>query len=218
LVLSSVYNFYKLKKCTIFLSKAGRSPPPSTGWGEWGAAVVLIWKKEQWFSLPYIKLSGNGLTKCYCDVLQGQCYVLNYSGIHDIKNSTTLTEDLTDIILPRGAILFSADAKCMYTNIDTSTAVNTLCLFILANASHLPHNFPTALFLETLSTVMENNIFKFAGSHWLQLSGTTMGTPAACACATISYGQHENSKILPVYKSQLNAILTTYLVSGYHLR
>jgi hypothetical protein len=106
----------------------------------------------------------------------------------------------------------------MYTNIDTSTAVNTLCLFILANASHLPHNFPTALFLETLSTVMENNIFKFAGSHWLQLSGTAMGTPAACACATLSYGQHENSKIFPVYKSQLNAILMTYLVSGYHLR
>ena len=30
-----------------------------------------------------------------------------------------------------------------------------------------------------------------------------MGTPAACSYATISYGHHENSIILPTYGSQL---------------
>jgi hypothetical protein len=50
---------------------------------------------------------------------------------------------------------------------------------------------------------MENNIFSFGETYWLQLSGTAMGTPAACAYATISYGHHENTSILPSFKSQL---------------
>jgi hypothetical protein len=50
---------------------------------------------------------------------------------------------------------------------------------------------------------MENNIFKFANSFWLQLSGTAMGTPAACTYATISYGQRKNSNTLPKFQLQL---------------
>jgi hypothetical protein len=105
--------------------------------------------------------------------------------------------------LSEGAQLFSASAKSMYTNIDTWTGVTGLCEFISANAHCLPQNFPTDLFLEVLSTVMDNNIFDFTDSHWQQLSGTAMGTPAACSYATISYGHHENSIILPTYGSQL---------------
>jgi len=50
---------------------------------------------------------------------------------------------------------------------------------------------------------MENNIFTFGNTTWLQLSGTAMGTPVACAYATLSYGQHENSYILPNFGAQL---------------
>lgn len=50
---------------------------------------------------------------------------------------------------------------------------------------------------------MKNNIFSFRNSYQLQLSGTAMGTPAACAYATLTYGQHEYSVILSKYETNL---------------
>ena len=50
---------------------------------------------------------------------------------------------------------------------------------------------------------MDNNVFCFGNTYWLQLSGAAMGMPAACAYATISYGQHENAVILPTFSSNL---------------
>jgi hypothetical protein len=60
----------------------------------------------------------------------------------------------------------------MYTNIETPTGVSAIQDFIETNKEKLPSDFPTNLFLEILNTVMENNIFTFAGTQWLQLSGT----------------------------------------------
>lgn len=91
----------------------------------------------------------------------------------------------------------------MYTNIDTKTGVLALQDFITSNADHFPTSFPTELFLQILTTVMDNNIFTFVGTYWQQLSRTAMGAPAACAYATITFGNHENTKILPYFKSQL---------------
>jgi hypothetical protein len=50
---------------------------------------------------------------------------------------------------------------------------------------------------------MSNNIFSFGNTTWLQLSGTAMGTPAACSYATITYGQYENTMILTEFDAQL---------------
>jgi hypothetical protein len=120
-----------------------------------------------------------------------------------IRNSFEVINDLKHLTLPKEAKLFSADAKSMYTNIDTPTGLASIRALIIENIETLPENFPTELFLEVLKIVMENNIFCFADSHWLQLSGTAMGTPAACAYATISYGYHENSQILPQFTPNL---------------
>jgi hypothetical protein len=47
-----------------------------------------------------------------------------------------------------------------------------------------------------LRIIMNNNIFSFADSYWLQLSRTAMGMPIACSYATIFFGHHENTEIL----------------------
>jgi len=120
-----------------------------------------------------------------------------------IKNSYKVIEDLTDMIIPEKAKLFSADATSMYTNIDTDTGINAIKNFLSDNSESLPLNFPTNLFLQVLKTVMENNIFCFGDSYWLQLSGTAMGTPVACAYAMVSFGQHENAVILPRFSANL---------------
>ena len=86
-----------------------------------------------------------------------------------IKNSYKVIEDLTDMIIPEKAKLFSADATSMYTNIDTDTGINAIKNFLSDNSESLPLNFPTNLFLQVLKTVMENNIFCFGDSYWLQL-------------------------------------------------
>jgi hypothetical protein len=91
----------------------------------------------------------------------------------------------------------------MYTNIDSSTGITANRAFITTNINQLPQDYPTDLFLQILKIVMENNVFEFSGSYWLQLIGTAMGTPAACAYATISYGQHENDIIIPSFAPQL---------------
>jgi len=50
---------------------------------------------------------------------------------------------------------------------------------------------------------MEHNIFSFADTFWLQLSGTAMGTPVACTYAMISFRQYENTEILPEFQPNL---------------
>jgi hypothetical protein len=96
-----------------------------------------------------------------------------------IKNSTELLKELKPIILPPGAKLFTADASSMYTNIDTPTGLQVLTNLFEQNINSIPNDFPKTFFLRTLEIVMNNNIFTFSNTFWLQLKGTAMGTPAA---------------------------------------
>jgi hypothetical protein len=120
-----------------------------------------------------------------------------------VKNSFEVINDLKDLKIPKDALLFSADATSMYTNIDTKTGVTSIQNLIQTHKDKLPPNFPINLILETLTIVMENNVFSFADTFWLQLSGTAMGTPTACAYAMLSYGHHENTEILEEFQPNL---------------
>jgi hypothetical protein len=105
--------------------------------------------------------------------------------------------------MPKNALLFSADAKSMYTNIDTNLGISTIRDFLESNSDRIPRNFPINMFLNILETVMKNNIFSFASTFWQQLSGTAMGTPIACNYATITYGHFENTVVIPRFKNNL---------------
>jgi hypothetical protein len=120
-----------------------------------------------------------------------------------IKNSTTVINELKNIQIPENALLFSADAKSMYTNIDTNLGISTIRDFLESNSDRIPRNFPINMFLNILETVMKNNIFSFASTFWQQLSGTAMGTPVACNYATITYGHFENTVVIPRFKNNL---------------
>ncbi len=120
-----------------------------------------------------------------------------------IKNSTTVINDLKHIQIPENALLFSADAKSMYTNIETDLGILTISEFLDSQSDKLPANFPSNMFLSILEVVMKNNIFSFANTFWQQLSGTAMGTPVACNYATVTYGHFANTVILPHFKNNL---------------
>jgi len=119
------------------------------------------------------------------------------------KNSTDIIHDLKGLTLPENAKLFSADATSMYTNIDTTLGLDTMKEFLSANSTNISPTFPTHLFLQIMEVVMRNNIFAFQDTYWLQTSGTAMGTPVACAYATVTYGHYENSTILTNFKTNL---------------
>jgi hypothetical protein len=120
-----------------------------------------------------------------------------------IKDSYSVLQDLKELHLPKEALLFSADATAMYTNIDTKLGVNAIKAFLLDHINDLPPNFPVNLILQVLTIIMDNNIFSFSDSYWLQLSGTAMGTPVACTYAMMSFGHFENKEILPKFHNNL---------------
>jgi hypothetical protein len=52
-----------------------------------------------------------------------------------IQNSSKVVDDLKLLHIPEGTLLFSADAKSIYTNIDTNTGVSAFQEFITLNAT-----------------------------------------------------------------------------------
>jgi hypothetical protein len=121
-----------------------------------------------------------------------------------IRDSFDLKEQLTELDkLPRNAKLFTADATSMYTNIDTTHAIEKIGEWLEQYKHELPKNFPTEKILEGLNIVMNNNIFKFGDEFFKQIAGTAMGTSAACMYAILYFAYHERRTLLTKYKDNL---------------
>lgn len=98
--------------------------------------------------------------------------------------------------LPPTAFLFTADAQSMYTNINTDHALEVIGKWLddLESSGQLEDkgiSIPITALKEALTLVMKNNIFEFGDMYFQQLTGTAMGTSAACMWATIYFAIHE---------------------------
>ena len=80
--------------------------------------------------------------------------------------------------LPPGALLFTADAVSMYTNIHTDHDIAVIGEWLdsLELSQTLPANFPIGAVKNAMILVMRNNIFEWGDMYFLQLLGTAMGT------------------------------------------
>ncbi len=105
--------------------------------------------------------------------------------------------------LPPTAVILTADAVSMYTNINTTHALATLHKWLTLHKEDLPQDYPTQMVLEATKLVMTNNVFQFDDTYWLQLTGTAMGSNLAVAYATIYYAYHEETTILPALQQCL---------------
>jgi len=85
-----------------------------------------------------IKIPSATSAKGYAGMKTLLPYVQSY-----IKNSTEVIRDLKTLHIPKGALLFSADATSMYTNIDTNLGIASIREFISTHQNELPTNFPT---------------------------------------------------------------------------
>ena len=123
-----------------------------------------------------------------------------------IKNSTTFRRNTTQNNMKRGMAIWTADAKALYTNILTKTAIGIInqCLFF--NSSKFPV-FLVRTICKGLKFIMENNVFSFGDTLWQQVNGAAMGKPPNLSYSTIFFGIHELSMIPEMKKTWIPTIL-----------
>ena len=85
----------------------------------------------------------------------------------------------------------------MYTNINTEHGIQIFHEWLMDSKDDLPSDFPMSLFLKVLEIVMCKNIFQFDDLLFHQEEGTAMGTSTAVLYATIYYGRHEKTTLIP---------------------
>jgi hypothetical protein len=156
--------------------------------------LLLKVHKTPWSTRPIVSCSGSLLYSLGVWI-DRQLQVIVKQLPSYLKNSKALKDDLIPLHLPPGALLFTADAVSMYTNIDTRIALRSIGQYLHQHSSSF-RNVPLPALMEALELVMKNNIFSFGDTYWLQLSGTAMGTPPAPCYATLVYAIHEHV-ILP---------------------
>ena len=141
-----------------------------------------------------------------------------------IKDSDDFRKQVHELgPLPPNARIITADAKSMYTNIDTDHALEILRSFLeeLEAEGKLPLDFDIDMILEAAALVMRWNIFEFGDCYFKQLIGTAMGTAAAVLWAIIYYYWHEKhvliakwSKKMPLLKRFVDDIFAIIKVGG----
>ena len=108
-----------------------------------------------------------------------------------VTSSITIAQDPQNTVFTPGTQLLTMDATAMYTNIHLGHALPALQDFlcnstcgkeIVSKAQLCP-----VMLLHALEIVMNNSMFAFGDTFWLQTAGTAMDTPPAPTWATIYF-------------------------------
>jgi hypothetical protein len=134
-----------------------------------------------------------------------------------IDSSFTLIKQMKALQdLPANAVLITADARAMYTNIKTDRALHDIARYLRRNDARFPLVDRHAL-MAALKLVMKNNLFKFGDTFWKQEDGTAMGAPCAPPWATLAFAGHEDAVVdafkfvIPFYRRFLDDIFMVWL-------
>jgi hypothetical protein len=176
--------------------------------------------KSPWKPRPIVSYAGSflyGLGKWLDKKLQPICRKLptycssSFDLIADLK---TYESDFN----PETDRLFTADANSMYTNIDTTHAINQLRMFFKTSDYCTTIQREADCIIDALELLMKYNIIKFDDTYWLQLQGTAMGAPPAPAYATIYYAIHELTflALYPIrfYKRYIDDLIGVWRISS----
>ena len=162
-----------------------------------------VHKKPKWKTRPIVSCVNSRLGDLAKWVDTQLQKVIHLCPSH-LKDSRTYLQQLQTLdTLPDTAIIFSADAVSMYTNINTTHALHTLQQWHALHRAALPEDYPTQMVLDATRLVMNNNVFQFDDTFWLQLTGTAMGSNLAVMYATIYYSYHEETTVLPTLQHSL---------------
>ena len=106
----------------------------------------------------------------------------------------------------------------MYTNINTVVVLELLTIY-LQKYGFFP--VPHSLNMEALELVINNNVFIFGDTFWIQLLRTEMGTPPALDWATLFFAIKKEKLLslflqLAFYKQYIDDILATWVTLDLH--
>ena len=112
-------------------------------------------------------------------------------------SSAQVVKELCNLNLSEQSSLFTMDAVSMYTNIHAGHALPVILEFLreheLGKAIVLDKDINLGRLEFVIDLVMNNNVFQFGDTFWLQLAGTAMGTPPAPDYATLYFAIFELS-------------------------
>ena len=132
-----------------------------------------------------------------------------------MQDSRHVMKKLEKIQLPQNAKLFTSDAVSMYTNIETEHGLDIMNRWLIKleeEGKIAACEFPRDLIINLLKLVMENSMFQFGDTYFLQLSGTAMGTSVACVYAYLYSGWKETQDILPEYNPKTELLFHGRLI------
>ena len=106
-----------------------------------------------------------------------------------MENSIEVVNQLSELCVPKDALLVALDIESLYTNISHRLAIEAF--------SRRFRGHPRFVFLlDLLKFVLTNNVFKFDGRFFSQTCGIAMGTPLAPALATVVIADLEEAYLL----------------------
>lgn len=184
----------------VFLIRSKRENPDQFARFRMTAKV----HKTPWKTRPIVCCAGtwmNAWSKWLDHWLQKlKCHVPTF-----VKDSQQVLDEISDIKLPRGALLMTCDAVSMYNNIDTPHAIEVIGWWLdeLHEHEQLPDGFPLDAIKDAMRIIMTHNIFGWGDMYFLQLVGTAMGTSAAVMWATLYYGYHEVHTLIPRHGNKM---------------
>lgn len=117
-----------------------------------------------------------------------------------ISGSETVRQKLQGLRWQKNTVVFTADARSMYTMINIDHALEVIAKYL---RRYHPEVTMINGIIEALGIVMRQNYFQFGSSFFHQLDGTAMGTPVACVFATLYFAWHERTFLLPKWRQFL---------------
>ena len=122
-----------------------------------------------------------------------------------LKDTTHLLQTLKELpLLKANAILCTLDVSSLYTNIPNNEGLKAVADFLSAHRVKGPNPEPTNSSLcKLLEMVLKMNNFNFDGNHYIQVSGTAMGTRVAPNFANIFMSDFEDKHIYSYHKQPL---------------
>ena len=122
--------------------------------------VTMKVHKTPWATRPVVSCVGSH-NEIFSKWLDDQMKRLLPLSPTYLRDSNQVLDDLAELgPLPSAARLFTADARSMYTNINTQHALEVFHLWFARCPDEIPPGFPKTLFLRTLEIVMTRNIFQ----------------------------------------------------------
>jgi hypothetical protein len=172
--------------------------------------------KTPWKTRPIISACGS-ITHGIARWLDQQLQPIAKKLPHYLSSSFDLKQKLSKLSLDWTRVrLFTCDATSMYTNIDTNHALQVISGFLRYHSFCKDVNAEPII--KALEIVMQNNIFKFGDTFWIQYSGCAMGTPPACMYATIYFGINELAfyprfqSLVPLYLRYIDDGIGAWLI------